>query len=118
MPDMKQNSDSGMTPAEPPERPLTQERLAAVLFRLLGLYLTAFAIIGFVADAGNLIIFSMRLGLADALRGYHFNQSLIRPGAELIIGIYFLVGGQWVYKKLLAPICRGLSHETPPGTYE
>jgi hypothetical protein len=103
-----------MTPSGRPKRALTQESLAALLLRLLGLYLTVVGIVGGVAEAGYVVLLSNRLGLDNALRQYHFAY-LIRPGAELIVGFYFLVGGQWVYDKILTPIRRSFPEDASQG---
>ena len=99
------------------ERPLTQEGLAAVLLRILGVYLVARGIITCVWEATTLFVVSHQYGLDFGLRGYHWHY-LVSPVAELLVGIYFLVGGQWVYEKVLTPIFPGSRQDAPQETKE
>ena len=101
------------TPIGPPQRPLTQENLAASLLRFLGLYFTAWGAVSAIAGAGHLFLLSTRHGIDDALRRYGLDD-WIRPGVELIIGLYFLLGGQWVYDKILTPVGRRFSDDDFP----
>ena len=94
------------TPRWPAQQALTQENLAALLLRFLGLCFTAFGVVGVATMVGHILLLSTRFGLDDAVRRYYSFESLIVPGAQLIIGIYFLLGGQWVYDKILTPVSR------------
>jgi hypothetical protein len=94
------------TPPAPPERPLTQENLAALLLRFLGLCLSVFGIASVVSVVGRLLLESNRYGLDDFVRHSYAFESLIAPAMELLIGLYFLIGGQWVYNRILVPVRR------------
>ena len=98
-------TDAETTHNGPPERALTQESLATLLMRILGLYITAFGIISAIGEITSLVFLSRRYGADQTLAHYHF-EALIHPAAELIIGLYLLIGGQWVYDKILTPIGR------------
>ncbi len=103
-------TDDEMTPDGPTERALTQESLATLLMRILGLYITAFGIISAIGEITGLVFLSRTLGADQALARYHF-EALIHPAAELLIGTYLLIGGQWVYDKILTPIGRRSSED-------
>ena len=82
-------------------RQLTAESLATLLLRLLGVYFVAFGIIGGVREVISIILAANRMNLELALtREWDY---LLRPIMELSIGFYFLLGGQWVFEKLLTP---------------
>ncbi len=83
---------------------MTQEGLAGLLLRFLGLCFTAFGVVSVATVVGHMFLLSTRYGIDDTLMRYYHFESLIAPGTELIIGIYFLLGGQWVYDKILSPI--------------
>lgn len=103
-PESDQATGGEVAPSGRPKRALTQESLAALLLRLLGLYFATFGVVGAIAEAGLLLVLLRRVGLNAALeQNYRY---FIRPGAELLIGAYFLIGGQWVYDKILTPLCR------------
>ncbi len=111
-------SGDEMTPEGPPERVLTQEGLAALLLRFLGLCFTAFGVVSLVTVVGRIFLLSTTYGLDDAVRRYYHLESMIAPGTELIIGIYFLIGGQWVYDRILTPIRRRFPDYSPDETEE
>ena len=78
--------------------------LAALLLRLLGVYFMAWAIIGGADTAMRLFLASRDLGL-DLVLSKHWTY-LTYFLAELAVGIYLLVGGRWVYEKVLTPMAR------------
>ena len=76
--------------------------LAALLLRLLGVYFTAWAIIHGAEEAMRLFLASRDFGLNSVLpKRWTYLTYLV---AELAVGIYLLVGGRWVYEKVLTPI--------------
>lgn len=85
--------------------------LAALLMRLLGVYFTATAIMRATEQAVRIIIVSREIGLDPALSEYW--TYLTDPVPELLFGIYLLIGGRWVYEKLLTPIARNPSKDRP-----
>ncbi|NLS93531.1 MAG: hypothetical protein GXX96_15340 [Planctomycetaceae bacterium] len=99
------------------ERALTRENLAELLLRFLGVCFTALGIIGGVEQVSYLLSLSREFGLNDALGHYQW-WYLTRSAAELIVGVYFLVGGQWVFDKILTPISSVSPEETDPVTEE
>lgn len=95
--------------SEPPEsgqsageRPLTQEGMAVLLLRFLGLYFAAVGIIGALDHIGSLLALSNEFGLDEALANYRWYY-VTRCAAEVIVGLYSLIGGQWVFDKILTP---------------
>jgi hypothetical protein len=84
--------------------------LAALLLRLMGVYFTAWAIITGTDEAIRLFLASREFGLDYAL-AKHWTY-LSYPAAQLIVGIYFLVGGRWVYEKVLTPVTRNPADDT------
>jgi hypothetical protein len=83
----------------------SEEGIAALLLRLLGVYFTAWAFISAVDKIVYLIVTSNKHDLDYAVSRYW--NYFAYPAAELIVGIYFLIGGQWVYDKVMVPIHRG-----------
>ena len=82
---------------------LTEEGLGALLLRLLGVYFTAWTIISGIEDAGHIVLAWRKFGCGE-LVAMEAAIDLARLAPELIIGIYFLIGGQWVFDKVLARI--------------
>ncbi len=115
-PESDEATSDELTPIWPRERPVTQEGLATLLLRFLGLCFTAFGVVAVATVAGHLLLLSTKYGLDDAVRRYRPLESLIGPAAELIIGVYFLVGGQWVYDKILTPVSRSFADDSAPET--
>ena len=105
-PDQAMGDDA--TPGQHPGTQLTQEGLATLLLRFLGLWMAAFGIIGFAANIGRLFFEATSVGLDQAFKAFRHYQlePLIWPIVELVAGLYFLVGGQWVYERILTPIRR------------
>jgi hypothetical protein len=100
---------------------LTQEGLAEVLLRILGVYLVACGIIGLAGAAGQLSFLSDGTGPVGGLPNLpwrFFGSLLCAPVAELIVGAYFFSGGQWIYKKVLTPIFRSFHEDVPQETRE
>ena len=73
-----------------------------MLLRLLGIYYVAWAAIDGGSRAGSIWHIARELGWDDYLAWRH----TIQPAVELVLGIYFLIGGRWVFNRLLAPIPR------------
>jgi hypothetical protein len=86
-------------------RRLNRERLAAVLLRLLGLYFLVLAVATGIMGAGNISLASSHFGW-DALVWGLVAVLSTRLAAELVIGTYLVLGGQWFFNKVLAPIAR------------
>jgi hypothetical protein len=83
---------------------LSVKQLAALLLRLLGVYFVAWAIVIATNAASGTSLLS-RAGFAHlsctseiAVWG--------RAIAALVTGLYFVVGGQWVFDRILTPIAR------------
>lgn len=87
------------------EHALTLEGLATLLLRILGLYFVVYGITGLLGEAGLILLRVTNMSLEEGLRAYRW-EYLVRPVAELIVGMYFLTGGQWVFDNLLVPIIR------------
>jgi hypothetical protein len=84
-----------------------EERLASLLLRLLGVYFLAWAIISGVEEAVRLFFaFSVsKIGLDELLPTQW--PLLAYLGAEFTVGAYLLIGGQWVFEKVLIPVVPG-----------
>jgi hypothetical protein len=100
-----------------PERALTQRDLGEVLLRVLGVLLAARGIIAGVGTTADLLVLWRKFGLDFGLGHFQW-EFLVGPTAELMIGIYLLVGGQWVYEKVLTPIVRSSPEDAPQETKE
>lgn len=87
--------------------------LAALLLRLLGIYFAASAIIRGAEHAIAVFSTSSALGLDYAVSKHW--AYLAEPAPELVVGIYLLVGGRWVYEMLLTPVERNRINDTPRG---
>jgi hypothetical protein len=105
-----------MTPREPSVAKWSEEGLATLFLRLLGVYFSSRALIYGIDMAVRLFITSNKTGLESPLSTYwiHF----IYPFLELIFGIYFLFGGRWVFEKLLTPIVRSSQEDTFANNHE
>jgi hypothetical protein len=79
--------------------------LAALLLRLLGVYFMAWAIIHVVEEVTRLVIAYREFSL-DRVPPTHWTY-LSYMAAEFLVGLYFLIGGRWVYEKILTPITHG-----------
>jgi hypothetical protein len=95
-----------------------EERIAAVLLRLLGVYFLAWAIVASIEEAVRLF-FALRtndISLDDFLRmrGWY----LAYLAAEFAVGIYLLIGGRWVFEKVLIPIVPGSSKDEDADVHE
>jgi hypothetical protein len=95
----------------PSGRKVTEEGLAALLLRLLGVYFTAYGIIGGVKELVAMVLLTNKYSL-ELILAKEWTY-MIRPVLEIIIGLYFLLGGQWVFEKLLMPYACGQMEETP-----
>jgi hypothetical protein len=83
------------------------ERLATLLMRLVGVYFTAGAVIYGSEAAIHMLYAVRRFGLQEAITlGYWDMSRLGSSFVQLIIGVYLVVGGQWVLEKLLTPVGR------------
>jgi hypothetical protein len=78
--------------------------LAALFLRLMGVYFAAWGVISGVDKLVSIIHTANAHDLDYALSVY--GTYLVYPAMELVVGFYFVVGGQWVYNKILAPIRR------------
>ena len=103
-----QTAGDEAAPRARPEWAWTPGNLAALLLRLLGLYLAATGSVGVVGYVGHIMVLSRMHGLDQTFATFYPIEYLCGPSFELILGIYFLVGGQWVYDKILAPMSRSL----------
>ena len=100
-----------MASGESSGRRVTEEGLAALLLRLLGVYFLVFGIIGGVSAVIQIIIATNKFGMDVALiREWNY---LARPVLELAVGLYLLLGGQWVFDKLLTPLVRSPREDEP-----
>jgi hypothetical protein len=77
-------------------------RLAAILMRLLGVYFLGWAVISGVDEAVRLLIASNKYGLREMFPS-HWTY-LANIAATFAVGAYLLVGGRWVFEKVLAPM--------------
>ncbi len=87
------------------DRPLTEVGFATVMLRLLGVYFATFGAVGLLADFAHLVVYANKTGLEKTLQLYtldYFARSIF----ELLVGLYFLLGGQWVFDKILTPVRR------------
>jgi hypothetical protein len=84
-----------------------EERLAAILLRLLGVYFLALGIISGIEEAVRLCLAfnEIQVDLGRVLLK-HWSY-LAHLAAEFVIGAYLLIGGQWVFEKVLIPIIPG-----------
>jgi hypothetical protein len=89
----------------PPGRWWIEERLAVLLLRLLGVYFVACAIVSGMRAASFLWVDWRSFG-GDKWLACADTVSLARAAAELIVGVYFVVGGQWAFDRILTPISR------------
>lgn len=82
----------------------SEERIAAVLLRVLGVYFLAWAIITGVDEAARLFL-GLKMGdisLDDIVLDRA--RFLAYLAAEFAVGAYLLFGGRWVFEKVLMPI--------------
>jgi hypothetical protein len=77
-------------------------RLAAILMRLLGVYFLGWAVISGVDEAVRLVIASNKFSLRELFPS-HWSY-LANIAATFAVGAYLLVGGRWIFEKVLAPI--------------
>jgi hypothetical protein len=87
----------------PPNRPLTEAGFATVMLRLLGVCLATIGFLALVGMTGHVVVRAYKLGADKAFDRYSLDY-FIYPLGELIAGIYFLLGGQWVFNKILTPV--------------
>ena len=80
----------------------SEERLAALLLRLLGVYFVAWAIISGIEEAVRLVIASNKYGLRDVFPGHWVY--VCYSASMFAVGAYLLIGGQWVFEKVLIPL--------------
>jgi hypothetical protein len=86
------------------ERTLTESGFAKVMLRLIGIYFAAFGLIGVVSMFIQLAIRASRPA-EKPMEHFPF-EWFVRPGLELLVGIYLLLGGHWLFRKLLTPVRR------------
>jgi hypothetical protein len=83
-----------------------EQELAALLLRLLGIYFVAWTVTKGVAVANSVSLIAREFDWGDPLT-WEASLDTASTVVALIIGIYFVIGGQWVFEKVLAPIaCR------------
>jgi hypothetical protein len=99
------DSGPGKSTAEP-DGSLTEDRLAMLLLRVLGVYFLAWAVISGAEEVIRLFFaFSLpRTRLDEVLRGHTVYLAYL--AAQLAVGGYLLFGGQWVLDKVLMSIVR------------
>jgi hypothetical protein len=115
MSDVKKSSES--TAASVPSAPgWSEEGLAALLLRLMGVYFVAWGLITATDPLVRLVLAAREFGLDSALSNHWFG--LIYPVVELVVGVYFLIGGRWVFEKLLTPIVRHPTDESSADVHE
>jgi hypothetical protein len=98
--------DESKQASPPPDQPLTEIRFATVMMRLVGLYLAALGFVGIASFFVQLAIRVYRLGGLDKAMDHFSFEFVVRPVLELFVGTYLLLGGHWVFHKLLAPVRR------------
>jgi hypothetical protein len=97
-------------PCVPSGGKVTEEGLAVLLLRLLGVYFAVYGIIGVVKELVSMILLTNKYPLEMILAKEW--TSMLRPVLEASVGLYFLLGGQWVFEKLLMPFVRCQMDET------
>ena len=98
-------SNSGLVPSNVENGGLwTEERLAAILLRVLGVFFLASGVISVAEEAVRLVLALnvRRAGLYDVLPRHWTYLAYL--AAELGVGIYLLIGGRWVFEKVLRPV--------------
>ncbi|MEN6450895.1 MAG: hypothetical protein ABFC96_10420 [Thermoguttaceae bacterium] len=94
---------SGQAGAEvPSERWTTEEMLAAFLVRILGIYFTVYAIVSILGGIGEMESSWVRVSSTGLL--WWYGLRLVSPFVTLMLAVYLLLGGQWVFNRLLTPI--------------
>ena len=94
---------------------ITLEALATLLLRFLGIYFIACAFTGGIAEVIHIIHASNKLSLEVALQTeWHY---LAHPVVDAILGSYFLIGGQWVFEKILTPMVRQPTEDASEETH-
>ena len=73
--------------------------------RLLGVYFIALSIIDVFAEGSRVVLFWRELTLIENdLFARAIGVAAARVASEFVIGMYLLLGGQWVFDRLLTPI--------------
>lgn len=124
--DVRENSEEERRMTTPPEtpqgaKPATKtnvqaeggwiERRAALLLRLLGVYFTASGIIAAFAEGDRLMSLWSDFALTRDTTFWWDVAMAAHVIVELLIGLYLVLGGQWVYDRILAPVtCRRAKH--------
>jgi hypothetical protein len=98
-------------PAPQQSIPLTRENLAEVLLRFFGVYLVAYGLINAIVVVSSLVS-TNRFDLEEPLAPRHLFY-FVHPAVELVLGLYFLMGGQWVFEKVLMPVVRSAASSLP-----
>jgi hypothetical protein len=80
-----------------------EERLAALLLRLLGAYFVLCAIPLGMEGASYLLRGLTGTGLYDFI-AWNEVMDLAPAAAELLIGVYCIIGGQLIFNRLLVPM--------------
>lgn len=79
------------------------EELAQLLLRLLGIFFLALAVESGITEASRISIVSKRFGW-DEFLWWTVAIGSTRLVAELIVGGYLVLGGKWIFGRILAPI--------------
>jgi hypothetical protein len=113
--DNRENDKRAIASAEAPAagpqgRPLTEAGFATVMLRLLGVYLTATALVSIVAGIGHIVFQVGSFELDRTINRYALDY-FIHPVVEFLIGLYLLIGGNWVFNRLLTPTDRAPEDE-------
>jgi hypothetical protein len=87
----------------------SEEGIALLLLRLLGVYFMAKAFIAGWAAASAISVAIRRF--PSSMWTWEIPMWLSTPIGCLLIGIYFVVGGRWVFNRLLTPIRRRQSDD-------
>jgi hypothetical protein len=98
--------ESEQTSRPPADRPLTEFRFATVMMRLVGLYFATFGFVGVVSFFVQLALRVNRMGGFEKAMDHFSFEFVVRPILELLVGTYLLIGGHWVFHKILAPVRR------------
>jgi hypothetical protein len=97
-----ESSAGGATANAEADDALSNEGLASLLLRLLGIYFLGWAIITGVEEAVRLLVAISTYSPEKILAGHWTNIGYIV--AEFAVGGYLLFGAQWVLEKVLLPV--------------
>lgn len=96
-------SGAGDTPANTgTDDTSSNEGLAALLLRLLGVYFLGWAIITGAEEAVRLLVAANKFQMDEILPAHWAHLASL--AAQFALGAYLLFAGQWVFEKVLLPI--------------